>query len=500
MPRRADRPRGLTAWALFLIASQCGCPREFPTGRDTGLAAAPEAPGTVAGSVARGHQIYTTGRSPRGRPITARIGDGPPVPAVALTCVQCHGDDGRGRPEGDVTPPNIAWSELTRPYGVTRPDGRNRPPYSPALFVRAISFGFDPAGRPLSPTMPRYQLGADDAADLVAFLCRLDDGPSDAGVSPDAVRVGLAPGASPSASRAVAAAIEAANREGGVFRRRLELVADGASDGVFAVIDVAPAVPWPDGGRAAAGSAPVVAFQPDPWGETAGESGARAFALVSGHAGQARVLASLAARERIGFEGRVIVLHGPSDRSATLAKSLSRQLRDAGAERVECRPLDDADAPTGCRAVLIVGPADPALLDRTIGATVRTDPAAVFLVPKALAGPLLSRPRPDLVGRLLLAGPGFAEGPGNAADPLVRLLVEGLKATGRDLDRSRFVAACEQLAVLRIPAAPPLHFGPGRHIGARGAAVLRLGPEGRTLQTVVPWLDPDIPPGEPPGR
>ena len=175
-------------------------------------------------------------------------------------------------------------------------------------------------------------------------------------------------------------------------------------------------------------------------------------------------------------------------------------LRDAGASRVECRLLDADDAPTGCRTLLIVGPADPVLLDRTIDATMRTDSAAVFLVPQALAGPLLSRPRRDLVGRLLVAGPGLGAEHGNAVDGVVRLLIEGLKATGRDLDRSRFVAAFEQLGGTRVSSAPPLRFGPGRHIGARGAAVLRLGPEGRTLQTVLSWLDPDNPHGEPPGQ
>ena len=500
MRRYAERLRPLTAWLLLMLASQGGCQGKLPLAHDTSLPGAPKEPGTAAGSIDRGRRIYTMGRSPAGRLITARIGDGPAVPAAALPCVQCHGEDGRGRPEGDVTPANIAWSALTPPYGLTRPDGQNRPPYSPALFARAIALGFDSAGRPLGPTMPRYQIDAADSADLVAFLRRLDDGPADAGVAVDLVRIGLAPGSSPLASRAVAAAIEVVNRGGGVFRRRLELVADAVSDDVFAVIDVAPAVPWPDGGCAGAGAAPVVGFQPDPWGETGGESGAREFAVVSGHAGQARVLAALAARERIGFEGRVVLLHGPSDRSTTLARTLARQLRDAGAERVECRPLDEEDAPTSCRAVLFVGPADPALLDRTVGATLRTDPAAVFLVPKALAGPLLSGPRPDLVGRLLLAGPGLVEEPGKAADAVVRLLVEGLKATGRDLDRSRFVAAFEQLPVIRVAAAPPLQFGSGRHIGARGAAVLRLGPEGRTLQTVVPWLDPDNRHGEPPGQ
>src|SRR5208337_3780677 len=245
MRRYAERVRPLTAWVLVVLASQGGCQGKLPPAHDTSPPGAPKKPGIAAGAIDRGRRIYTMGRSPAGRPITARIGDGPAVPAAALPCVQCHGEDGQGRPEGDVTPANIAWSALTPPYGLTRPDGQNRPPYSPALFARAIALGFDSAGRPLGPTMPRYQIDAADAG---------------------------------------------------------------------AVCDGAPAVRRPDGGHAGAGAAPVVGFQRDAWVETGGESGARAFALVSGHAGQARVLAALAARERIGFEGRVVLLHGPSDR------------------------------------------------------------------------------------------------------------------------------------------------------------------------------------------
>src|SRR5271165_1446203 len=64
----------------------------------------------------RGRMIYLSGETSSGRPITARIGDGPPLPATTLACVQCHGADGRGRPEGGVTPSDITWANLTRPY------------------------------------------------------------------------------------------------------------------------------------------------------------------------------------------------------------------------------------------------------------------------------------------------------------------------------------------------------------------------------------------------
>ncbi len=236
----------------------------------------------------------------------------------------------------------------------------------------------------------------------------------------------------------------------------------------------------------------MISLQPDPIGETTDETEERTFALVSGHAGQARALARLAARERIGFEGRLAVLHGPSRQSEALGNSLARQLLDSGAMDVICRPVAAGDIAVGCRAVLLVGPADPSLVDRIVGEAIGRDPALVFLVPRALAAAILSRPRPDLVGRLLLAAPDFADGlDATAADAVARLLVEGLKTTGRTLDRSRFIAAMERLTELRIARVPLLHYGPGRHVGARGAAIFRLGPEGRSLQTVVSWLDLD---------
>ncbi len=196
----------------------------------------------------RGRAIYTTGASPSGRPITARIGDGPPVAASLLACVQCHGEDGYGKSEGGVVPSDISWSALTRPHGVTRSDGRSRPPYSRALFARAVALGFDPAGEKLGATMPRYELSTEDLADLVAYLQELDDGPASPGVTADAVRIGLARDASPKAVAAVRACFNAVNLKGGVFRRRLDLITEVgmAGDTAFAFVDVSPQIPWPD--------------------------------------------------------------------------------------------------------------------------------------------------------------------------------------------------------------------------------------------------------------
>ncbi len=70
----------------------------------------------------RGKRIYATGTSPSGGKMTAVLGESPSeIPAVALKCVNCHLQDGRGKPEGGMAPSNIGWEELTKPYGLTDP-------------------------------------------------------------------------------------------------------------------------------------------------------------------------------------------------------------------------------------------------------------------------------------------------------------------------------------------------------------------------------------------
>ena len=67
-------------------------------------------------SETRGRRIYRRGTTEDGRKITALFGDGAtPIPASALPCGNCHGPDGKGRPEGGVVPTDITWVRLTKP-------------------------------------------------------------------------------------------------------------------------------------------------------------------------------------------------------------------------------------------------------------------------------------------------------------------------------------------------------------------------------------------------
>src|SRR5271165_5380224 len=66
-------------------------------------------------AAARGKQIYLYGTGYNGVAIEAMAGEGSvKVPAAVLRCVNCHGPDGRGKPEGGVYPSNIRWTELSK--------------------------------------------------------------------------------------------------------------------------------------------------------------------------------------------------------------------------------------------------------------------------------------------------------------------------------------------------------------------------------------------------
>jgi ABC-type branched-subunit amino acid transport system substrate-binding protein len=76
-----------------------------------------------------------------------------------------------------------------------------------------------------------------------------------------------------------------------------------------------------------------------------------------------------------------------------------------------------------------------------------------------------------------------------AALAAAEVLIEGLKRTGRDLDRERFVEALEGLHRFATGYAPPVSFGAGRRVGARGAYVYSLDPAGRQLVPPGVWID-----------
>ena len=129
-----------------------------------------------------GEGIYRRGVAGDGAPVEATRDSGPASRGDVVACVNCHRRSGLGAKEGRNLIPPIAGRYLFHPApgatGVDLPfvEGSrgNQAPYTDETVGRAIREGIDSEGRTLSYLMPRYALGNDDIAALIAYLKRLE--------------------------------------------------------------------------------------------------------------------------------------------------------------------------------------------------------------------------------------------------------------------------------------------------------------------------------------
>jgi len=127
-----------------------------------------ESGGTAWGTGAfrsNGERIYFTATSERGTAISYTGGpssNGWMMGGGRFACASCHGPDGRGGAHSMgmmqvMTAPDIRWSALEGEFDAE-------------LFRLAVVKGEDPNGTQLSTDMPRFTIGSDDLADLIAYL------------------------------------------------------------------------------------------------------------------------------------------------------------------------------------------------------------------------------------------------------------------------------------------------------------------------------------------
>ncbi|HEY66161.1 MAG TPA: cytochrome c [Caldilineae bacterium] len=128
-----------------------------------------------------GERIYFTATSERGTPITADMGmgmmGGGMMGGGTMSCVNCHGPDGRG---GRVrmmmrtfVAPDIRYKTLTEEK-MEHEGEEEHPPYTDETIKRAITQGVDPAGEPLEWPMPRWSMSDEDLEDLLDYLKSLE--------------------------------------------------------------------------------------------------------------------------------------------------------------------------------------------------------------------------------------------------------------------------------------------------------------------------------------
>ncbi len=133
----------------------------------TGCAIPSGGTGGASDPVALGRQIFDAGLGANGQPLVRAGGVGM---MGTSGCASCHGLDGHGRTTMMFTSPDVTYANLTDPAGMLAPDGSRGTTYTDDLIRRAVTQGVDADGQPLSTAMPRWQLGDQDWADLLAYL------------------------------------------------------------------------------------------------------------------------------------------------------------------------------------------------------------------------------------------------------------------------------------------------------------------------------------------
>jgi ABC-type branched-subunit amino acid transport system substrate-binding protein len=516
--------------------SQTAPPRQSPS-QQTPARDAPLTP-----QERRGKALYLRGESPSGREIVATIGE-LDVPPTTVTCGGCHGAKGEGKTEGGVTAGNLQWSNLTKPYGHTHPSGRQHGAFDEMSFVRAVTAGVDPKGNTLQVAMPRYKMAAEDMADLVAYLKRIEND-HDPGLTDTAIGVGLlapakgALGETGQAIKAVTAAyFEEINRQGGIYNRKLELKAAETGDTpsatsanlerliaggqVFALANVFTAGADAEvAALARAQEVPLVgAITLTP--QTGAPVNRQVFYVLPGVAEQARALVAFAAQRLNDKAARVGVVSGDDSLSRIGAAAAEDQIKSVGwaaPPRVPLPPLHGALTPTvadlkarGVQAVFFFGPGAA-----TSGFLVEAEKAGffpqVYLIGAMTGGGDVLGAPAGFKDKIFLAFPSVptditGEGQNNfrafaqkyqlpqghvaaqlSSYVAAQLLVEALKRAGQDLSREKLITALEGLYEYRTGLTPPLTYGPNRRVGALGAHIVAVDVEKKQYAATGAWV------------
>lgn len=442
----------------------------------------------VAGtsSPERGKRIYLEGVSDPARPIVAVSGaDRVELPAPLLPCVNCHGSDGRGRPEGGVRPADITPDALGRAADGSWTNGRRRPAYTRMLLTRAVTMGVDAGGTPLDVTMPRYRLWGEDRDDLLAYLDRLGREP-EPGVRDDAVVVGVVmPEHSASGAAdprpALAAVLARVNGGGGLYGRRLELRVGESLASVLAPEQPFVVVDLSADAEATAQAAERLRL-PAIVRARAGDdnAGRYVFQLFGGLREQGAAL--LAHARRSGLRPVAIVAD-----DATLALARSMGGETPGLAVVVPGDPDAGAKLTGCAAVLLLGAGESRPVV-PIGLPGGRPP--LWLMRAEAVGNARSHPNSLPEGRIVLAATGAraddAERSTSAAAATV--LVEAFTRIGRSLTRERLVSELQKFYRFDTGVLPPITWTVTRRVGLAGAWLVEVAPGQKPGAPV--WVEP----------
>jgi ABC-type branched-subunit amino acid transport system substrate-binding protein len=498
--------------------------------------------GQLSAEERRGQQIYRRGISPSGKVIRAVIGDSTDaLPASTLACINCHGRDGTGRPEGGVTPSNLTWDSLTRPYEVTAAGGRKHPPYTERLLKRAITMGVDSGGNRLHPAMPRYQMSQEDAADLIAYLKKIGRD-LDPGLSDESVRVGtivVSDGRFADMTEAIKAALRAyfdeINNRGGLFNRYIDLVTIESPESpaermkalkqsvkgeqIFALASVFMAGADEEiASFCRTEEVPLIgAFTLDP--QAASPVNPFVFYIHSGLGDEAYALGRFAVEKYAAGNPQTVILHTgekPTREAAARIKERCAESKWSAVETIEVeRERFDAaklvqrlsEERVEIMFFLAPGEIQKSFLEQAEKLSLRP----TYLVPGSLAGREIIEARGSQVFLSMTALPSDRTQEGLAqysrlarehnlpakhfasqlsALASAHIFVEGLRRAGRDLSRQKLIQSLEGLYKFQTGLTAPITYNTNRRIGCRGACIVTTDRESGNLLPVSEWFEP----------
>jgi ABC-type branched-subunit amino acid transport system substrate-binding protein len=462
------------------------------------------------------------------------------VPGSTINCAGCHGRRGEGKTEGGVVAGNLTWSNLTKSYGHTHPNGRKHGAFTESGFTTAVVRGVDPSGNELVVAMPRYRMSIEDMNDLIAYIKRLEFD-RDPGLTSESIDVGVPlPTTSGLAElgqavrQVISAYFEDLNARGGIYNRKIKphFTESSASmsaslrdlnnkNQIFAFI----------GGVSAGADKEIAALALEEEIPFIGPAtllpqvehppNRYVFYLLPGVSEQAAALMNFADQQLSVKKSRVAVLFPETELSSAAAEAALARAKEAGwtnlvkmnysATTFDANKLAQQLKAEGTAAVFIFGPGNnvdsflraasalewaPYVLSlgvfssRELAASV----TAAFTKKVFLAFPTVPGDvTPDglaeyraLVEKYKL--PSQHTAAQVAALAAAKTFVEGLKRAGADLSREQLVTTLEGLYEFDTGLTPKLIFGPNRHVGAAGAYVITIDAETKAFVSAGAWV------------
>jgi ABC-type branched-subunit amino acid transport system substrate-binding protein len=491
----------------------------------------------------RGKQIYFEGTGPAGGKIIAYIGaDKVQLPGSAATCASCHGPDGRGRPEAGVIPSDITWNHLVKRYGHSHPMDRKHPAFTEASLKRSILNGNDPAGNQLDASMPTYAMSAENINDLIAYMKRLQKD-FDPGLEEKSIRIGtMLPASGRTAaigqamSAVMAAYFEEINSRGGIYNRKLRLIVSSYDatrqsdlssaehlmdkENVFAVVGAVIA----GADRQIAELAedkkipligPFSFFSADP--DALNEF---TFYLLSGLNEQVRALVDFAAAELKLDAPRIAVLGRGDAHQKELQTAIAGQCEAYGWTSLTGFSIlpDRFDASAAARTlkqqkVNALFYLSFRGLKSLLEAAEKIDWRPHIFLPGALVQKEILGLPAGFQNKIYLSYPTLPSDQTPAgmtefqtllqrhdisakhltsqisAFVAAKILVEGLKRTGKDLSREKFMRSLEKLYEFQTGLTPLITYGPNRRIGALGSHIVTVDLENKNFAPVGKWIE-----------